>query len=306
MPLEANPFDRYAVQHAVALRESAGGEVLALAMGPSQAELALREALALGADRAILLSDRVFAVADSLGTSRTLALALRKEGFDLILCGRKSTDSETWQVPPEVAAFLDLPQLTNAIAIEPGSGSRARRTRPRRCGASDAVAGLCRRAADRAAVRRRRRDDADVERARHRRRGVRVRPSLRADGLADARARGSRRDAAAGAAPGRLGRTGACPIEALLAERAPEPPSWEKPPHAAEQPAGFFDCWTLSSSRRPGDPHLARAARPRALPVGQAGRLSVALVLGEGATASARTERNSCTASGTKGKTGAR
>ena len=85
-----------------------------MTMGPPQAEEALREALGLGADRAILLSDRVFAVADTLGTSRTLALALRKEGFDLVLCGRKTVDSETWQVPPEVAAFLGVPHLTNA------------------------------------------------------------------------------------------------------------------------------------------------------------------------------------------------
>src|SRR5207244_2464393 len=120
VPLELNPFDRYAVQHAVALSERVGGEVVAMTMGPPQAEDALREALALGADRAILLSDRVFAVADTLGTSRTLALALRKEGFDLILCGKKTVDSETWQVPPEVAAFLDVPHVTNAIALEPG------------------------------------------------------------------------------------------------------------------------------------------------------------------------------------------
>src|SRR5262249_62395627 len=93
---------------------------------PPQAEEALRETLSLGADRAILLTDRVFAVADTLGTSRTLAYALRKEGFDLILCGRKSTDSETWQVPAEVAAFLGVPQLTNATALEPGL--RVRRT----------------------------------------------------------------------------------------------------------------------------------------------------------------------------------
>ena len=109
VPVELNPFDRFAVRHAVALREAAGGEVVAMTMGPPQAEEALREALSLGADRAILLTDRVFAVADTLGTSRTLAYALRKEGFDLILCGRKSTDSETWQVPPEVAAFLGVP-----------------------------------------------------------------------------------------------------------------------------------------------------------------------------------------------------
>src|SRR5687768_2544306 len=103
VPLELNVFCRFAVQHSVAL----GGEVVAMTMGPPQAEEALRECLSLGADRAIHLSDRVFALADTLGTSRTLAMAIQKEGADLVVCGRKTLDSETWQVPPEVAAFLD-------------------------------------------------------------------------------------------------------------------------------------------------------------------------------------------------------
>ncbi len=94
-----------------------------MTMGPPQAEEALRECLALGADRAIHLSDRVFAVADTLGTSRTLAMALTKEGADLVLCGRKALDSETWQVPPEVAAFLGL-----AARDQRGGAGRLRRT----------------------------------------------------------------------------------------------------------------------------------------------------------------------------------
>jgi electron transfer flavoprotein alpha subunit len=128
VPLELNAFDAYAVAHAVRLREQHGGEVVAMTMGPPQAEEALRTTLALGADRCIHLSDRVFAVADTLGTSRTLALALRKEGADLVLCGRKTLDSETWQVPPEVAAFLDLPHVTSVSSLEvDGSNLRARR-----------------------------------------------------------------------------------------------------------------------------------------------------------------------------------
>ena len=94
-----------------------------MTMGPPQAEEALRECLALGADRAIHLSDRVFAVADTIGTSRTLALAIRKEGADVVLCGRKALDSETWQVPPQVAAFLGWPHVTNVSAIEHSAGS---------------------------------------------------------------------------------------------------------------------------------------------------------------------------------------
>ena len=118
VPLELNTFDAYAVAHAAGLRDAHGGEVIAMTMGPPQAEEALRTALAIGADRCIHLSDRLFALADTLGTSRTLALAIAKEGVDLVLCGRKTLDSETWQVPPEVAAFLGFPHLTNAVWLE--------------------------------------------------------------------------------------------------------------------------------------------------------------------------------------------
>ena len=124
VPAELNPFDRYSVQYGALLAD----ETVAMTMGPPQAEEALRECMALGADRAIHLSDRVFAVADTIGTSRTLALAVRKEGADLVLCGRKALDSETWQVPAQVAAFLDWPHVTNVAAIE-RSGDTLRLTR---------------------------------------------------------------------------------------------------------------------------------------------------------------------------------
>src|SRR5437764_5899834 len=125
VPLVLNPFDGAAVVHAAALRgRNGGGEVIAMTMGPPQAETALGTCLALGADRCIHLSDRVFAVADTIGTSRTLALAVEKEGnVDLVLCGRKTTDSETWQVPPEVAAFLGRPHLTSVVDTEIRDGT---------------------------------------------------------------------------------------------------------------------------------------------------------------------------------------
>ena len=86
VPLLLNPFDAAAVAQAAALKEQHGGEVIAMTMGPPQAEEALRVCLALGADRCIHLSDRVFAVADTLGTSRTLAMAIDKEGgVDLVV-----------------------------------------------------------------------------------------------------------------------------------------------------------------------------------------------------------------------------
>src|SRR5437763_9050161 len=129
VPVLLNPFDAAAVTTAAKLKELHDCEVVAMTMGPPQAETALRTCLALGADRCIHLSDRVFAVADTLGTSRTLALAIQKEGdVDLVLCGRKTTDSETWQVPPETAAFLGWPHLTSVTAIEVVAG-RLRATR---------------------------------------------------------------------------------------------------------------------------------------------------------------------------------
>src|SRR5919204_2469643 len=129
VPLLLNPFDAAAVAHAATQKELTGAEVIAMTMGPPQAEEALRMCLALGADRCIHLSDRVFAVADTIGTSRTLAMAIRKESdVDLVLCGRKTTDSETWQVPPETAAFLGWPHLTSVVDTEL-VGRRIRATR---------------------------------------------------------------------------------------------------------------------------------------------------------------------------------
>jgi electron transfer flavoprotein alpha subunit len=129
VPLLLNPFDAAAVEQAAALKQRTGGEVIAMTMGPPQAEEALKACLALGADRCIHLSDRAFALADTIGTSRTLALAIAKEGgTDLVICGRKTTDSETWQVPPESAAFLGWPHLTSIVELEI-DGSRIRATR---------------------------------------------------------------------------------------------------------------------------------------------------------------------------------
>src|SRR5215470_1529902 len=112
VPSEVSSFDVRALLKAVELRGAHGGEVVALTMGPPQARAALEHCLALGADRGLHLVDRAFAGADTLATARALAFALKKEGYDLILCGRYSTDAETGQVGPEVAELLDLPQVT--------------------------------------------------------------------------------------------------------------------------------------------------------------------------------------------------
>ncbi len=114
---EVSSFDIRALLKAVELREEGGGEVVAMTLGPPQASDALRHCLALGADRGVHITDRAFAGSDTLATARALALALKREGYDLILCGRNSTDAETGQVGPEVADLLDIPQITAARSI---------------------------------------------------------------------------------------------------------------------------------------------------------------------------------------------
>jgi electron transfer flavoprotein alpha/beta subunit len=119
VPSIINPDDKNAIEEALRIKESRDPvEVTALSMGPPQAEIALREALSMGVDRAILLSDRDFAGADTLATSYLLSLAIKKIGkYDLILCGRQATDGDTGQVGPQLAEALGLPQVTFAEEI---------------------------------------------------------------------------------------------------------------------------------------------------------------------------------------------
>jgi electron transfer flavoprotein alpha/beta subunit len=113
-----NHNDKHAIEAALRLREAHGGSITALSMGPPQAEEALREAMSMGVDRAVLLSDKGFAGADTLATSHALSLAVKKVGrFDLILCGKETSDGMTAQVGPQLAEFLNLPQLTYATEI---------------------------------------------------------------------------------------------------------------------------------------------------------------------------------------------
>lgn len=120
-----NPFDRRAVLEGRRFRDELGGTLTAITMGPPQAESILRECLGLGADRVIHLSDRGFAGADTLATARALARAAEKVGFDLVLAGRYSIDSETGQVGPEVAALLGVPFLGGVRRLDlTASGER--------------------------------------------------------------------------------------------------------------------------------------------------------------------------------------
>lgn len=106
-----NPFDLYAIEEAIRLKEQHGGEVTALSMGPPQVESALREAVSMGVDNIILLSDKAFAGADTWSTSLTLATAINKiSNYDLIIFGQQAIDGDTAQVGPGVATHLDIPQ----------------------------------------------------------------------------------------------------------------------------------------------------------------------------------------------------
>ncbi len=105
-----NPYDRHALEEAVAIKEQLGGKVTVITMGPPQAETVLREAIACGADEAVLVSDRAFAGADTWATAYTLAKAVETlGGFDLILCGKQAIDGDTAQVGPGLARRLRLP-----------------------------------------------------------------------------------------------------------------------------------------------------------------------------------------------------
>ncbi|HJC50339.1 MAG TPA: electron transfer flavoprotein subunit beta/FixA family protein [Candidatus Anaerostipes avistercoris] len=113
-----NPYDLYALETALRIREQEGGTVSVISMGPGQAEAVIREAFAMGADRGALLSDRRFGGADVLATSYTIAQGIRKMGgFDLILCGKQTTDGDTAQVGSEVSEWLEIPSVSNVKKI---------------------------------------------------------------------------------------------------------------------------------------------------------------------------------------------
>jgi len=113
-----NPYDLYALETALRLREEYGGEITALTMGPPQAETILQEAYMMGVDSCVLLTDRAFAGADVLATSYALAGAIQKIGtVDLVICGKQTTDGDTAQVGAEVAEFLDVPHVANVDEI---------------------------------------------------------------------------------------------------------------------------------------------------------------------------------------------
>ena len=111
-PGVVNPVDLHALETALRIRDEHGGEVVVVSMGPQQADSALKECLARGADRAILLADKAFAGADTWATSYTLASAVKKlDGCELVVCGEKTVDGDTGQVGPETAEWLGIPHV---------------------------------------------------------------------------------------------------------------------------------------------------------------------------------------------------
>ncbi|MDU5107986.1 MULTISPECIES: electron transfer flavoprotein subunit beta/FixA family protein [unclassified Clostridium] len=112
VPSIINPEDKHALEAALTIKDKVGGKVTIISMGPPQAKEALREALCMGADEAILITDRAFAGADTLATSKTLAGALKKLEYDIVFAGRQAIDGDTAQVGPEIAEHLNIPQIT--------------------------------------------------------------------------------------------------------------------------------------------------------------------------------------------------
>lgn len=113
-----NPYDLYALESALRIKEEKGGVVKVISMGPPQAMEVIREAYMMGADEGALISDRKFAGADVLATSYTISQGIRQmNGYDLIICGKQTTDGDTAQVGPEMAEYLGIPHVANVLEI---------------------------------------------------------------------------------------------------------------------------------------------------------------------------------------------
>ena len=118
VPSIINPYDIHAIEAGLQIKETVGGKVTVITMGPPQAESALRDALSMGADEAVLLSDRAFAGSDTWATAYTLSEAGERVWADVILCGKQAIDGDTAQVGPEVAEFLNMPHISYIRKIE--------------------------------------------------------------------------------------------------------------------------------------------------------------------------------------------
>ena len=116
---KCNPYDLYAIETALSLAERFGGTVESLTMGPPQAKAVIQETVCMGAKGGTVLTDRKFAGADVLATAYTISQGIRRCGdFDLIICGKQTTDGDTAQVGAEVAEYLDLPNVSNVLRVD--------------------------------------------------------------------------------------------------------------------------------------------------------------------------------------------
>jgi electron transfer flavoprotein beta subunit len=118
VPSIINPYDMHALEAALQIKEQKDGKVTAVTMGPPQAETALREAISIGVDEGVLLSDKAFAGSDTWATSYALSRAMAKIKPDIILCGKQAIDGDTAQVGPELAEMLDIPHVAYVRKIE--------------------------------------------------------------------------------------------------------------------------------------------------------------------------------------------
>lgn len=133
-PAEINPFDESALEAALDLKERCGAQVQVMTMGPPRAKASLQDAFARGADSGILVTDRAFSGSDTMATSRTLAAAIDRQQYDLILCGEKSVDGDTAQVGAETAQLLGIPHAYYVDSIEPEGEDKIRVTIENLCG----------------------------------------------------------------------------------------------------------------------------------------------------------------------------
>jgi electron transfer flavoprotein beta subunit len=117
-----SPYDEFAIEEALRIKEKKGGEVVLVSLGPDRAQSALRSGLAMGADSALHLKDPLFDATDTLGTARALAAAIKPLGADLVLTGQQGVGGDNSQVPGLIAELLDLPQVTMAVKVEIGEG----------------------------------------------------------------------------------------------------------------------------------------------------------------------------------------
>src|SRR5579859_2599365 len=118
-----NPFDEYSIEEGLRQQEKHGGEVVVLCMGPASASESIRRALAMGADKGVLVSDPALAGSDAIGTARVLAAALKKTGYDLVIFGSAAADAYGGVVPAAVAEFLGAPLLSFATQLDIDGGT---------------------------------------------------------------------------------------------------------------------------------------------------------------------------------------